>query len=313
MFDVEEECVCCTDVCLMTDATKTRLWLPRLVRIAAAAANRSGSTVIIAIISKSDPSSTLNGPTASSPKASELSPSASPGTGVNAIDCYCLKLVAVNTEACLSGAPPPPTSSSVEQAKLGMAAVSSQIMQLQQRLAALSRRRHALPVTDPQEPRLRREIKAVQQQLADVLSTQRLLHRNCAAAVSGGDNCSVLVEAAIDARAAMSTDFNLSIASACVAPVLSDVHVSAVAWPDTVRHALAKEGVRVYSSDKAVAVSADGRVIACCQGSAVKIHSTAGTQPGHQTLDAPNTVLALALHAAGKLLAAAVTSMSGGR
>ncbi len=232
---------------------------------------------------------------------------------MNAIDCYCLKLVAVNTEACLTGVPPPPTSSSVEQAKLGMAAVSSQIMQLQQQLAALSRRRHALPVTDPQEPRLRREIKAMQQQLAGVQSTQRLLHRDCAAAVSGGDNCSVLVEAAIDARAAICTDFNLTIASACATPVLSDVHVSAATWPDTVRHALAKEGVRVYNSDKAVAVSADGCVIACCQGSAVKIHSKAGTQPGHQTLDTPNAVLALALHAAGKLLAAAVTSMSGGR
>ena len=91
------------------------------------------------------------------------------------------------------------------------------------------------------------------------------------------------------------------------------VDISALAWPDTVRHALTNEGVRVYNSDKAVAASADGRVIAFCQGNAVKIHSKAGTQPGHQTLDAPNAVLALALHAAGKSLAAAVTSMSGGR
>ncbi len=302
------------DLVLMTDCITTRLWLPRLVRIAAAAANCSGSIVVLVIISKCDPSFASNAAPKSSP---ENSPGALQGSSVNAIEVYSLKLVLVTTGSSAKCSSLPPTSSSssssVAQAKLGMDAVNAQLNQLQRQHAALGRRRHALPVIDPQEPRLRREMKAVTQQLADLHIAQRLLHRSCAAAVSGGDNCRVVAEVALDARFAMSADFNLTIHSECAAPGLADLHLSASAWPESVCQCLTEVGVQVYNSDKAVAVSADGRITACSQGNAVHIRSSSSAVGGQQAVELPNAVLALGLHAAGGLMAVAVTSLTGGR
>lgn len=299
------------DLVLMTDCITTCLWLPRLVRIAAAAANGSGSIVVLVIISKCDPSIASNAAPKSSP---ENSPGASHGSSVNAIELYSLKLVLVTTgSSAKCSSLPPPSSSSVAQAKLGMDAVNAQLNQLQRQHAALGRRRHALPVIDPQEPRLRREIKTVTQQLADLHIAQRLLHRSCAAAVSGGHNCRVVAEVALDARFAMSADFNLTIHSECAAPGLADLHLSAAAWPESVCQCLTEVGVHVYISDKAVAVTADGRITACSQGNAVHIRSSSSAEGGRQAVELPNAVLALALHAAGGLMAVAVTSLTGGR
>jgi hypothetical protein len=194
-----------------------------------------------------------------------------------------------------------------------MAAVEAQLAQLKQRLAALSRHRNILPVTDPQESRLRREINAVKEQVADLRRAQRLLHRDCAAAVLGGDACQVLVEAALDARSAVSAEFNLTIGSACEAPNAADLHLSAASWPASLRQVLSKHGVRVYDSDKAVVVSADGRVTAHSQGNAVRIHSKRTVPESSQSIGMPNSVVALTLNLAGNLMAAAVTSLTGGR
>jgi hypothetical protein len=288
---------------------QTRLWIPSLLRIAAAASNLSGSAVFLVVITKSDAS-----PSNDTASIGPQSPGHSPdGSGVNSIDFYSIRLVeiAINTSInCLS---PDPTSSSVSEAKLGMAAVEAQLVQLQQRLVGLSRRRHTLPVTDPQEPRLRREINAVKEQVADLRNAQRLLHRDCAAAVLGGDVCKVLVEAALEARSAMSADFNLTICSECVAPNLADLHLSTTTWSESLRQSLLKQGVRVYNSDKAVMVSADGRVTAHSQGSAVHVRSRSIVPEGSQVIDMPNSVLALALNPAGNVMAAAVTSLTGGR
>jgi hypothetical protein len=315
VLDVEDEHICYRDLDLMAESRKTHLWLPRLVRIAAAAANNSGSIVVLVVISKSDSPIASNAAPKSSP---EHSPGASQGSSVNSIDSYSLKLISVTTGSsakCSSSSPPSSSSSSssVTQAKLGMDAVNAQLNQLQRQHAALGRRRHALPVIDAQEPRLRREMKAVSQQLADLHVAQRLLHRNCAAALLGGDNCRVVAEAALDARSAMSSDFNLTIHSGCAAPGLSDLHLSAAAWPETVRLCLTELGVRVYNSEKAVAVSADGRVAACSQGNAVQIRNSSSAEGVRRVVELPNAVLALALHATGSLMAVAVTSLTGGR
>jgi hypothetical protein len=203
-----------------------------------------------------------------------------------------------------------------------LSAMNAQLMQVQRHLATLERRRHALPVTDPQEPRLRREIKSVRERLADLQIAQKLLHRECAAAVGGGDGCKVLVEVALDARCAVSMDFNLTIPAACAAASLSDLHLSALAWPEAVRETLLREGVCIYSSDLAVATSAVGNVAAYAQGNVVRVRSSSSSSGGgggssmpggSQTIDLPNASLALAMNPAGNLMAAAVTTITGGR
>jgi hypothetical protein len=311
VFDVEDERVYCRDLVLMMETRRTRLWLPRLVRIAAAAANCSGSTLVLVIVSKSDPSPASSIP--SIPLSPEHSPTASPGSSVNSIDAYTVKLVAVTTTTSTHSSSSSPISSSVSQAKIGMDAVDAQLVQLQQKLAALHRRRQLLPVIDPQEPRLRREAKTVTQRLADLQDVQRLLHRNCAAAVLGGEACEVVAEAALDSRCAMSMDFNLAIHADCGVVGLADLHLSAAALPDSIRQSFGRQGVCLYNSDKAVAVSADGDVTACSLGNTVSVSSRSSGQRLCQTLDLPNAVLALALHATGNLMAVAVTSLTGSR
>ena len=313
MFDVEDERIRCRDLFIMSETSSTRMWLPRLVRISAAAANCSGSTIILVIISKSDAIITpeSNDAAASSPKSPGISPDRSPGgNGVNAIDFYALKLIEVGTDSRIDSLSACPSPSSVAAAENGMASVNTGIGHMEQRLAALGARRNSLPVTDPQEPRLRREMKAVKQQLVDMRHAQRLLHQDCAAAVGGGAACKVLFEAALDARSAMSAVFNLTMHSDCAAPDLTDLNLSANSWPKSLRQSLVKEGVRVFVSDLAVATSADGSVTACSQGNAVQMRSKSGAQ---HTVDMPNSVLSIALSAPGDLMAAAFTSMTGGR
>ena len=323
VFDVEDECIRCRDLLLLREVNTTRLWLPRLVRIASAAANCNGSIVFIVAISKSDASSShaTAAPNRTSP---EHSPGGSPGgSGVNAIDVYSLSIVAITTTPPpdASSSYPSPSSSSVAAAERGLSAMNAQLMQVQRHLATLERRRHALPVTDPQEPRLRREIKSVRERLADLQIAQKLLHRECAAAVGGGDACKVLVEVALDARCAVSMDFNLTIPAACAAASLSDLHLSALAWPEAVRETLLREGVCIYSSDLAVATSAVGNVAAYAHGNVVRVRSSSSSgggggssmPGGSQTIDLPNASLALAMNPAGNLMAAAVTSITGGR
>jgi hypothetical protein len=311
IFYVERERLQCIDLFLATTGNQARLWLPSLVRIAACASNSTGSSVFLVVISKADASFGSQDAVHHSP---ESSPGGSPGvSGVNSIDFYALKLVEVTTSPSANPASQAPTTSSVDGAKRGMAAVEAQIVKVQQRLASLSHRRHTLPVVDPQEPRLRREVKVVKEQLVELQGAQRLLHRDCAAAVLGGDASKVLVEMALDARSAMNTEFNLAIGSGCAAPAMADLHISATSWPDSVRQLLSKQGVHVYNSDKAVVVSSDGRVTAHSQGSAVHIHSKSIVPEGSQVIDMPNSVTALALNPAGNLMAAAATSLTGGR
>jgi hypothetical protein len=322
VFDVEDECIRCRDLLLLREVNTTRLWLPRLVRIASAAANCNGSIVVIVAISKSDAS--LSHATAAPNRTSpEHSPGGSPGgSGVNAIDVYSLSIVAITTTPPpdASSSYPSPSSSSVAAAERGLSAMNAQLMQVQRHLATLERRRHVLPVTDPQEPRLRREIKSVRERLADLHIAQKMLHRECAAAVGGGDRCKVLVEVALDARSAVSTDFNLTIPAACAAASLADLHLSALAWPEALRATLLKEGLCIYSSDLAVATSAVGNVAAYAQGNVVRVRSSSSSggggssmPGGSQTIDLPNASLALAMNPAGNLMAAAVTSITGGR
>jgi hypothetical protein len=314
IFDVDHEHIWCKDLHLASDVNQTRLWLPSLVRIAAAAANSSGTSVFLVVISKSDASLESNSAVVTDPHSPGRSPGGSPaGSGVNSIDFYSLKLVEIFTNAYANPQSPALVSSSVADAKLGMAAVEVQLVQVQQRLASLSRFRHTLPVTDPQEPRLRREIKVVKEQLADLQHAQSLLHRDCAAAILAGESSKTLVEVALEARCAMNIEFNMTIGSGCAAPALADLHLSAAVWPESVRQLLSHQGVCVYNSDKAVAVSADGHVAAHCQGNALHIRSRSIAPERQQTIDMPNSIVALALNPAGNVTAAAVTSLTGGR
>jgi hypothetical protein len=299
----------------MSETSSTRIWLPRLVRISAAAANCSGSTVILVVITKSDVTITPeSNDGASSPKSAEASQDRSiGGNGMNAIDVYSLKLIEISIDSKINSLAGNPSSSSVAAAENGMASVNNGIAHTQQRLAALTARRNKLPVTDPQEPRLRREMKAAREQLVDMQHAQRLLHRDLAAAVGGGAASQVLVDAALDARSAMSTEFNLSVHSDCASPKLADLNLSASSWPKSLRQSLLNEGLRIFVSDLAVATSADGSVTACSQGNAVQIKSKSIGQTLSQTLDMPNVVLAIALSSPGNLIAAAFTSMTGGR
>jgi hypothetical protein len=228
---------------------------------------------------------------------------------MNAIDVYSLKIIEISIDSRTNSLSGDPSPSSVAAAENGMASVNNGIAHTQQRLAALTARRNKLPVTDPQEPRLRREMKAVREQLVDMQHGQRLLHRDLAAAVGGGAASQVLVDVALDARCAMSTEFNLSVHSDCAVPKLADLNLSATSWPKTLRQSLLKEGLRIFVSDLAVATSADGSVTACSQGNAVQIKS----KSSGQSIDMPNVVLAIALSSPGDMMAAAFTSMTGGR
>jgi len=241
---------------------------------------------------------------------------------VNAIDFYTLSIVAVTTATnrplSPSASPHPPPSPSVAAAERALAAMTAQMLHAQRSIAALERRRRALPVTDPQEPRLRREMKAAKGGLADLQNAHKALHRECAAAVGGGDCCRVVAEVALDARSAMSMEFNLTIPASCTADSLADLHLSALVWPEAVRDALSKAGVCVYSSDLAVVTSAVGHVVACAQGSVVRLRgggssSSSSMQGASQTIDLPNSIVALAMNHAGTLVAAAVPSITGGR
>ena len=307
MFDVENAQIRCKDLLLLSDRGLTPFWLPCLVRVAAAAANCSGSTIYLVIITKSDACAS------NTTTIQSNHPIESPGSSsTHSIDSYSLKLVAVSVGLAANASF---SSSSVAAAQSGMQAVKVQLAQVQQQIVSLSHRRRMIPVTDAQEPRLKREIKAAKDRLSELEIAQQLLHRDCCAAVRGCNACTVIADAVLDSAAAISMDVTLTIPAASASPSSRDFHLSSVSWPDSARSSLEKQGVSTYHSHLAVAASADGSVAVFAQTNAVHIRFkfSRSASEGKQTIEFPNSVLALAVNPSGILIAAAVTSLTGSR